>query len=131
MVSRRGRAPGGASGGGVGGGGGGGGALAAAGAAQVMPGGTPLFAAGAGAAVGVAALVALWVAWRGRGKGAAAAAAGARAAGRGGLRGGKGAFAVENPLGVRRATGVRPPAGPPPRHSRVGFAEYHGRGGAV
>ena len=97
-----------------------------------MPGGTQLFVAGIGAALGLAALAALVLVMRARQRQAAAATLTARR-GRGALalkgsRGGaagKGEFALANPLAVQRGMAPRPPRGPPPGHCRVGFAEYY------
>ena len=64
-----------------------------------------------------------------RGGGALALRGGARGSGSGGGGGlGRGEFAQANPLAVQRGKAPpRPPKGPPPGHSRVGFAEYHER----
>jgi hypothetical protein len=95
-----------------------------------MPGGTQLFAAGVGAAVGLAALAALIVVGRSRARRRAGEAVASRREGgalakRGGGAG-KGDFAQANPLAVARGrTAPRPPKGAAPTHSRLSFAQFH------
>jgi len=104
-----------------------------------MPGGTQFFAVGVGAAVGLAALVALVVAvvrtrkrqnaalslTARKGRGALALRGSARGRGAGESAAGKGEFLQANPLVVQRGKAPRPPRGPPPGHCKVDFAEFH------